>query len=119
MIRALVLSSALVVGACGGGSKRATQEPVENKAATTVAEAPPPPPSDGERVFARFAEFEKAMCACVDADCAKRVSDEMTRWSKAEATAQKEPLEMTEDEQKRAVEIGTHMGECMQTAMGM
>ena len=62
--------------------------------------------------------FAGDMCACADADCAKRVSDEMTKWSQEMAQKQEEPPTMTEAEQQQAVEIGTRMGECMQKARG-
>jgi hypothetical protein len=63
-------------------------------------------------------EFEGKMCACKDSPCAQRVSDEMTKWSQEEVKRQTEPVKLSDEEMKRAVEIGTHMGECMQTAMG-
>jgi hypothetical protein len=70
-------------------------------------------------VMAKMVTFKDAMCACKDSDCAKRVSDDMTAWSQDYAKREQEPVRLTEADQKRAVEIGTKMGECMQTAMGM
>jgi hypothetical protein len=65
--------------------------------------------------FERMASFKDQMCACKDADCAKRVNDDMMAWSKT-AAAQIGPANMTEADQKRATELGTLMGECMQAA---
>jgi hypothetical protein len=118
------LTLVLALAACGGGSKKSADKPAEPLAntaptATAAATPAPPPQTETQRVMTKFHEFADAMCACKDADCAKRVSDDMTAWSQEQAKAAKEPLKMSEDEQKQAVEIGTHMGECMQAAMGM
>jgi hypothetical protein len=69
--------------------------------------------------MAKMSEFKDQMCACKDAECAKKVSDDMTTWSQEQAKNAKEPVKMSEADQKRATEIGTQMGECMQKAMGM
>lgn len=61
-------------------------------------------------------KFRDKMCSCKDALCAKRVSDELTRWSQEKASQTREPTRLSEANQKRATEIGTEMGECMQRA---
>jgi hypothetical protein len=66
--------------------------------------------------MAKMTEFKDKMCACKDAACAKSVSDEMTKWSQDQAGKTKEPVKMSEADQKKATEIGTAMGECMQKA---
>jgi hypothetical protein len=76
-----------------------------------------PEPAEGAKAMAAMASFKDQMCACKDADCAKRVSQDMTAWSQKQASAQIEPVRMSEADQKRATEIGTQMGECMQAAM--
>jgi hypothetical protein len=60
------------------------------------------------------------MCACADAACAQKVSDEMVAWSQdmAKKYDNASTPTMTEDEQKQAQEIGTRMGSCMTKAMG-
>jgi len=68
--------------------------------------------------MAKFSEFKDMMCACKTADCAKKVSDEMTTWSQEEASKGGAPAKMSEDDIKKATELGTMMGECMQKAMG-
>ncbi len=70
-------------------------------------------------VMRKLEEFSNKICACKNADCAKDVSGEMTRWSQEMAAKTKRPPKMTEADQKRATEIGTRMGECMQKAMEM
>lgn len=112
--------SAVLLGACGGGSKPAPAEPqvVENKQPET---APPAaaPMSETDRIFAAMAKFKDEMCACgpQNADCAKDVSDRMTQWAQTEAQRNEKQPEMTEADQKRFTELGTQMGECMQTSM--
>lgn len=67
--------------------------------------------------MAKMSELKDKMCACKDPECAKKVSDEMTAWSQKQAQTQKEPAKMSEADQKKATEIGTQLGECMQKAM--
>jgi len=114
MMRALIVVSLLLLG-CGGSKKPAPEQVVENKQPAIVAE---PPPTEAQGVMARFAAFDRAMCTCVDMACVQRVSDDMTKWSQAEAQKHQEPPKMSEADQKRATEIGMHMAECMQKAMG-
>jgi hypothetical protein len=125
-LRAVLLVSSLVLSACGGGgNKPAAQEPASATTSTASNDQvlsntqPASAESDSPtaRAMAKMVEFEGKMCACKDAECAKRVSDEMTVWSQAEAKKHTEPMKMTDEETKRAVELGTHMGECMQRAM--
>jgi hypothetical protein len=66
--------------------------------------------------MAKMTEFKDKMCACKDAECAKKVNDEMTKWSQEQQGKTKEPVKMSEADQKKATEIGTAMGECMQKA---
>src|SRR3954447_6561504 len=68
--------------------------------------------------MAKMSEFKDEMCKCKDAKCAQDVSDKMTKWSQDQAKTQKEPPKMDEATQKKATEIGTQMGDCMQKAMG-
>jgi hypothetical protein len=121
MIRALILASAGVVGACGGSSQKPAAEPIANiQPAQTPTTSPPMNATD--RVLAALERFERDMCACApkDSACAQRVSDEMTTWSQEQAAnaGASEPAHMTEAQTARATKIGTHMGECMQAAMG-
>lgn len=64
--------------------------------------------------MAKMAAFRDAMCACKDAACAKKVSGEMAEWGKNQSSNQ--PGAMNADEQKRATEIGTRLGECLASA---
>lgn len=119
-----VLFAGFVLGACGGGSKSAAQEPVgtsDGQALSNTqppAPEPAPPPTPAQRAMAKMEELAGKMCACKEAECAKSVSNEMTRWSQEMANEVKnEPVKMSEEDMKRATEIGTRMGECMQKAM--
>ena len=126
MSRALLVVAVLICStACGGGgSKSNVQEPASTASNEQVlsntqpaSATPAEPATPNERALAAMKNFEGRMCGCPDADCAKRVSDEMTNWSQAEAQRQTEPVKLSEDEMKSAVDIGTHMAECMQRAM--
>jgi hypothetical protein len=64
----------------------------------------------GSNAIAKMTELRDKMCACKDPDCAKTVSDEMTRWTQGN----KKPLDSAE--QKQADELGKQMGDCMQNA---
>jgi len=67
--------------------------------------------------LARLHAFERDMCRCHDAACAKRVSDEMMRWGD-EMVKQKVPLpEMSKQEMREAQELGVRMGDCMTRAL--
>ena len=67
--------------------------------------------------MAKMSEFKDEMCKCKDAKCAQDVSDKMTKWGQEQSKNQKEPPKMNEADTKKAQEIGTRMGECMQKAM--
>lgn len=69
--------------------------------------------------MAKMSEFKDQMCTCLNAECAKKVSDEMMKWSQAMAGRATRPPRMSEADQKKATEIGTAMGECMQKAMAV
>lgn len=125
MLRGALLASLFVLGACGGGgSKAAAQEPAPASGGQALSNMQPavaeaaPPSSRAERAMAKMEELAGKMCACTEAQCARQVSDEMTRWSQEMAKeVENEPVKMSEEDMKRATEIGTRMGECMQTAM--
>jgi len=63
--------------------------------------------------------FANEICACTTSDCARQVSDRMTKWSQEapRKNAGKPPTKMTDAETKEATEIGTRMSECMVKAM--
>jgi hypothetical protein len=86
--------------------------------------APPPPPVDAkpltvtEQALIKMAQLRDAMCKCSDTDCLQQVSQDMTTWAQEMAKHNPEPPKMTDEETKRATEIGQQMGECMQRIMG-
>lgn len=67
--------------------------------------------------LAKMSEFTGEMCACKTAECAERVADNMTRSSQEMAKIHRDPPRMTEDETRRATELGDKLGKCMQVAM--
>jgi hypothetical protein len=66
----------------------------------------------------KMAAFANTMCECKDAECAHKVSDDITKWAEEMSKVYKEPPHMSEADQKRAADIGEQMGKCMQQAMG-
>ncbi len=97
---------------CGYNHLTQAQQDRLNKATAAL------PSGELARVFAAFNKFTEQMCACKDAACAQQVSDELTKWSQEMARSEREPPRMTEEDSKRAAEIGERMGKCMQVAMG-
>lgn len=71
-----------------------------------------------QRALAKLTEFKDSMCACKDAACPQRVTDEMTKWSQEAAESREEPPRLTQEQTSQAAAIGEEMGKCMQVAMG-
>lgn len=63
---------------------------------------------------AKMTSFKTAMCACTDAACAKKVSDEMAAWGREQPA--NNPA-MSADDQKRANAIGRELGDCLLRVM--
>lgn len=93
--------------------KNLTQEQADKLGKATVALTS----MDIERLMGDMVRFKDQLCACKDAPCAQKVSDDLTKWSQEIAAKEKEPPKLTEDQQQRAAAIGEAMGKCMQTAM--
>jgi len=71
---------------------------------------------DSGAALAKMTEFKDKMCKCSEGDmeCAKKVSDEMTKWGES----QPKPKEgATPKADPKAEEVGKQMGECMAKAM--
>lgn len=123
MLNAFAVASVGLACACGGGSKKEAstpaEQPIENKAppAAEPAAAPAPAPDSPEGAIIALEGFTAKMCTCANADCARQVSDDMTAWAQDSAKKHPEPLQMSEEQQKRTTEIGMRLGECMQKAM--
>jgi len=105
----------VVVLACGG-NKEPAPAPISN-VSTTPTEPTAPPKTEQERILDKMGEFRDHMCKCAagDADCAKAVADEMTKWSEAQPPP-KEGEKMPAPD-ARAENLGRELGECMQRAM--
>ena len=65
----------------------------------------------------KMREFTGEMCACKDAACAQRVSDEMTRWAQARGRDRDADMRPTDDETKEITDITKQMTDCMMKAM--
>ena len=86
--------------------------------ATGVAHLPEPTSPGASEALETMTHFKDEMCACKDTGCAQKVSDEMATWSQDQAKQHaKEPPKMSDDEIKRATDLGEAMGKCMQRAM--
>ncbi len=72
-----------------------------------------------EDVMAVMERFKDAMCACTagDKDCAMRVQKDMQDY--AEAHRDDRWDKMTDEDMKRATDLGMAMAKCSATAMGM
>lgn len=75
------------------------------------------PLTEAEQAMQAMEEFTERFCACTDAQCAQTVVDDLTRWSQDMARRGSEPPKLSEDDARRAAEIGERMGQCMQNAM--
>ncbi|MGE5183583.1 MAG: hypothetical protein ACM31C_16035 [Acidobacteriota bacterium] len=71
-----------------------------------------------EDVMAVMERFRDAMCACTagDRDCAMRVQKDMQDY--AESRNDLRDMKMTDEDMKRATDIGMAMAKCSATAMG-
>jgi len=61
-----------------------------------------------------MSSYADAICACKDKTCAKKVSDDMTKWGDEVAKDHPEPPKMSDEQTKAASDIGQRFGECMQ-----
>jgi len=73
--------------------------------------------SDVDRLFQAFEGFADDMCNCTDMTCARRVSDDMTKWSQEVAKISNEAPNLSDEENQRATAIAERFGKCMQNAM--
>jgi len=71
----------------------------------------------GNDAFEKTSAFADQMCACKDADCAKKVMDEMTKWSTEWAKNAKPDQVPDAEEQKKYVEVSKRMTDCSTKAM--
>lgn len=117
---AYLVVGVLVGAACGGGSRHAAPppEPIANRQPAPEKHSD----SDGraassDQALAMLNAFTEQMCGCTDLQCARTVADRLTAWTQDQATRLKEPVEMTEGEQKVYQQLGMRMGDCMQRAM--
>lgn len=99
---------------CGKGPEPA-KPAISNK-----APADPPATSEYQQGLAALLRFRDQFCACTDANCATRVSDDMTKWSQ-EATKQwgedQNHAKFTEEQTKEMSRVAQQMAECMSKAM--
>jgi hypothetical protein len=67
--------------------------------------------------FEKTSAFADAMCACKDADCAKKVMDDMTKWSTEWAKNAKPDQVPDAEEQKKFTEVSKKLTDCSTKAM--
>ncbi len=65
----------------------------------------------------KMTAFKDSMCACKDAACANKVSEDMATWSKEQAASPDPAPVMDEVTTKQFTDLSTAMATCMQTAM--
>jgi hypothetical protein len=113
-VRSLFVAALFLTAACWRSSP--TPAPTQPTAeAATPPRRRPPPPQDS--VLQKMEQFVDDMCGCSDPACTQRVVDEMTRWSQEQAKSGHEAPPMSDEDTKRAMEMGERMGACMQNAM--
>jgi len=104
----------VLVAACWRSSPPQPAEPPPAEPARQPHPRPAPPRE--LTVLEQFDQFADDMCKCHDWNCAQQVAEDMTRWSQDSAKEGDKP-ELSPDDQQRAAEIGTRIGQCMQSAM--
>jgi hypothetical protein len=67
---------------------------------------------DDESV-ARMTEFKNRMCACKDKACSDQVSNELSRWSQAQAKSDGDKAESPSEEDPRLEAVTDEMTRCM------
>ena len=74
--------------------------------------------SGAGEAMAKMGEFKDHMCACKegDKDCAMKVQKEMADY--AEANKDMKDQKMSDEDMKKATEIGMEMAKCSAKAMG-
>ncbi len=114
------LAVAVLLSACWRSSPPPTEPVVENKPTPTPVHASAPRAmTDAEQAMDAMERFADRLCDCRDARCAQEVIDDMTQWSQEMTKRGSEPPRMTEEDTKRAAEIGERAGRCMQNAMSV
>ena len=68
---------------------------------------------DSAAARAKMTELKDRLCACKDADCAMKVSDEVTDWSAAQAKAGA-GTKMSPADKKQLDETAMQIADCMQ-----
>jgi hypothetical protein len=74
--------------------------------------------ADVRAAIDKMDEFAGKMCACKDAKCAQRVSDDMTKWGQEEVKKGGDNVKYSDADQKRLGAATERMTKCMTTAMG-
>jgi hypothetical protein len=75
----------------------------------------------GGDMMGKMEEFKNKMCACKDGEkeCAQKVQKEAQEWSEANKGAADKDQKLSDEEQKKATDIGMEMMKCANKAMGM
>lgn len=70
--------------------------------------------------FEKTKAFADQMCACKDSDCAKKVTEEMTKWSQEWAKNAKPEDNVPDPDQVKEIEaVSKQLTECTMKAHGM
>jgi hypothetical protein len=121
-MRALVFT-AILFAACGGSQSASPASPAPATPPPAGSAAPLGSDATGsaasstgpsvDAMLAKMGEFKDKICACPDQTCVEGVSDEMKKWSDdLKQQGVKDP-HLTDDQTKRATEIGQALGTCM------
>lgn len=122
MLRSVLVASLVLVG-CRGGEKPVAEQPAstgssatsEPRTPATTEPAPTPPAAANDAndvALERMQTFADAMCACTDAACAKRVTDEQTAWASQFLTENPNPPTKSAAQVTRMKAVATQMVTC-------
>jgi hypothetical protein len=116
----MLVCGALALAACGGGQKTEPAGPQNGALANKApADTPPPQPtSDLDVAMAEMKGFRDKICACLDAACTQKVSDEMTAWGQEMQKKLGDKPKFSDEQMKDLQAVGQQMGECMMKTLG-
>jgi hypothetical protein len=92
------------------------QQPAPEPAPAIARHDEPPPPSPQERfeqALGDFGQFTDRVCQSADIGCVQQVQNDMAQWGQ-ELGRTVPAMKPSEDQTRRAVELGNRMSECIQ-----
>lgn len=108
----------VVLAGCGG-----SKPPTSNAAPAATTDVAPAPADAASRapmsiaaVRAEMEQLSDEMCKCKDAACARRVSDELSKW-RSETSQASEGTILSQSDTDQLMPIAQRIAACMSNAM--